>query len=270
LLRQGQAVQTVCIAHTTAPGAPIAAALAALQAAFAAPPYWDQVRLELAPLCDPQGRPLPDVDTPQAGEAALRLLYRLVRQAKLAGQSVHLSIAGGRKTWAVFGMAAAQMLFDADDCLWHLYSGGEFLASQRLHPQPGDEAHLIPIPVIPWSQVSPLLAGLGELDDPFAAAERIRSLQINARIEQGRAFALGALTPAERRVALGLVQAGLSDEALGAQLSLSPRTVEQHLRAVYQKAAYHWELPDVGRAQLVALLGPYAASAGAEITGKPA
>jgi hypothetical protein len=55
---------------------------------------------------------------------------------------VHLSIAGGRKTMAVFGMTAAQLLFDEHDRLWHLFSGGEFLVSKRLYPQPGDEVRL--------------------------------------------------------------------------------------------------------------------------------
>lgn len=263
LQEQGETIRKIEVLHTVASQAPIAEAVHTLAKAFADP---GAPLLRLHPLSDPQGHPLADVESAQAAEAVFRLLYRLVHAAKQAGERVHLSVAGGRKTMAVFGMAAAQMLFDEDDRLWHLYSGQAFLDSRRLHPQPGDQVHLIPIPVILWSRASPLLAGLGEVDDPFQAVHRIRQMQLNERIEQGRSFVLGALTPAEQRVVALLVQEGLSDHEIAARLNLSPRTVEQHLRSAYIKAANHWELADVGRSQLIMLLSIYY---GAKNTGKP-
>jgi CRISPR-associated Csx14 family protein len=257
LEQQGERIESVCVAHTVNPDTPIAQAVARLEGAFASPPYAERLRLRLLPLVDGTGRPLQDVDTPRAAQAAFRLIYAEIRRAKQTGCRVHLSIAGGRKTLALFGMAAAQLLFDEGDRLWHLYSGGEFLASKRLHPQAGDEAHLIPIPVTLWSWVSPVMAALGEVDDPFEAVERVRALQLAERMEQARGFVLGALTPAERRVAALLVREGLSDQEIAARLVVSPRTVEQHLRAAYRKAEAHWEVSGVGRMQLAALLGMY-------------
>jgi len=267
---QGEQISQVVVIHTSAPaGSPVAAALQRLVEAFAEPGA--PVALRLAPVLDALSRPLADVDTPAAAEAAFRLMYREALSAKRAGLRLHLSIAGGRKTLAVYGMACAQLLFDEDDRLWHLYSSGEFLASRRLHPAPGDDVHLIPIPVIRWGHISPVLTGLSQLDDPFAAAEQVRRLQLSEKLEQARSFILGSLTASERRAAALLVQEGLSDQEIAERLTLSPRTVEQQLRSAYKKASDHWGLAAVGRAGLVALLGLYYSMGGAaEIRGKPA
>jgi DNA-binding NarL/FixJ family response regulator len=119
-----------------------------------------------------------------------------------------------------------------------------------MHPGPVDSVHLIPIPVILWSQVSPILTGVSKETDPFEAIKQIENLQLNRRLEQCRSFVLGALTGAERRVVALLVEEGLSDREIGSRLSISSRTVEQHLRSAYQKAAAHWEMERVDRATL--------------------
>ena len=50
----------------------------------------------------------------------------------------------------------------------------------------------------------------------------------------GRADTRDELTPQERQIAR-LARAGLSNPQIGAQLFLSPRTVEWHLRKVFAK-----------------------------------
>jgi DNA-binding CsgD family transcriptional regulator len=54
-----------------------------------------------------------------------------------------------------------------------------------------------------------------------------------------------------------LVREGLTDAELAYRLTVSPRTIEAHLREVYRKAADHGQMPAFGRTQLVALLGLY-------------
>lgn len=257
LLQQREPIQRVEVVHTVAPGSAIATALDVLQHELSDLPGERGIPLVLYPIRDLQGRPLPDVETYPAAQAACRILYRLVQTAKRNGERVHLSIAGGRKTLAVFGMVVAQMLFDDEDCLWHLYSAGDFLQSKRLHPQSGDDVHLISIPVILWGDVSPIFTILGETEDPFDAAKIIHQQKLNQKLEQGRSFVLGSLTPSEARVVVLLVREGLSDAEIAARLVISPRTVGEHLGAAYQKAAAHWDLADVNRAQLVSLLSVY-------------
>ncbi len=202
-------------------------------------------------------RPLRDVTAPEEVEVAFRAIYAEVRAAKLAGRPVHLLIAGGRRTLTVFGMATAQLLFDESDHLWHLSSHPELEASGRLHAAPGEWARLIPIPVVLWSQLSPVFDALSAVDDPMDAAERLRQLRLREKWDAARVFVLGSLTAAERRVVELLAREGLSDADIAARLGLSPRTVERHLGEVYAKAVDHWGLPGVNRTQLVALLNLY-------------
>ena len=95
-------------------------------------------------------------------------------------------------------MATAQLLFYEGDHLWHLYPGGEFLESKRLHPQPGDQVHLIAIPVILWSQASPVFTDLKEIEDPFDAVERARQLKLGEKVEQARSLSCSVRLPRRR------------------------------------------------------------------------
>ncbi len=265
LLQQGEPIAQAVICHTAA--APIAHAVEVLKREFSARNEPAAVEWRFVAIQDEAGNPLADVDTYRAAQAAFRFLYNQVRLAKQSGLKVHLCIAGGRKTLAIFAMAAAQLLFDEHDRLWHLHSEGDFLESKRLRPEPGDCVRLVPVPLILWSQISPALGDFSQEEDPYRLAERINTRQLAARLEQCRAFVLKALTPAEARVVNLLVQHGWSDQDIAAALDLSPRTVEQHLRSAYQKAAAHWEMESVSRAQLIALLNVYYAM---QVQEKPA
>lgn len=264
LQARGERLQQVHVFHTLSNQPALLQARIDLEVAFTQPPYQGLLPLLTIPLLAAPNQnsaspsqPLLDIDTPQAGQAAFQTIYRHLRELKRQGLRLHFCIAGGRKSLALFGMASAQLLFDEDDRLWHLISAGDFLNSKRLHPLPGDQAHLLPIPLILWNQVSPILTDLDQEDDPYAAAEKARNLQLNQRLESARVFVLSALTPAERRVVACLLHSGGSDQEIAEALNLSPRTVEQHLRTAYTKAALHWDLPNVNRSHLIHLLSLY-------------
>lgn len=252
-----QPVLRVHVVHTTQHSGPIREAVDALQAASQSGRFPAGIALQFHPVRSPEGKLLDDIHTPDAGRAAFQSLYTLIREEKQSSARVHLLIAGGRKTMSIYGMVAAQLLFDDDDCLWHLHSSGDFLASRRMFPQTGDQVQLVPIPVIPWRQVSPALTDLRDVADPFVALERFRSLRLDERMQQARAFVETWLTPAERRVVALLVTEGLPDGEIASRLHLSSRTVEHHLRAVFRKAAACWDLAEVNRALLITLLNLY-------------
>jgi CRISPR-associated protein (TIGR02584 family) len=254
LQQQHDLPSEVVVVHTWHERFETAQALARLQADL--PFAYPQVVFRSLELCDESGS-LHDVTAPQEVECAFRALYAEVHAAKLANRAVHLQIAGGRRTLTVFGMATAQMLFDERDHLWHLSSHPALEESGRLHADPGEWARLIPIPVVLWGRFSPVFEELGAIADPFEAAERLRQLRLREKWDAARIFVLGSLTGAERRVVELLVREGLTDNELAYRLSVSPRTVEAHLREVYRKASDHWQIAAVGRTQLVALLGLY-------------
>lgn len=257
LARHGAPVGEVVVLHTACDTPPIAAAVQALRTDAAEYVYPHRLTFCFEPICAADGRPLADVETPEASQAGFQALYGAIHRAKRDGRRVYLSIAGGRKNLAVYGLVAAQLLFDEDDSLWHLYSAGDFLASRRLHPEPGDEVHLLPIPVLLRSYISPALTGLRHVQDAAQALKHFQDLALEERLADCRSFVLGALTPAEQRAVLLLVREGLSDNEIAARLGVSPRTVEQQLRAAYAKAADHWQIEAVSRAQLIALLNVY-------------
>lgn len=201
--------------------------------------------------------PLHDVTSPDEVQAAFQALFAEVRTQKLHDKSIHLLISGGRRTLTVFGMAVAQMLFDDRDALWHLASHPELETSGRLHAGPGEWARLIPIPVIPWGRLSPVFDVLRSVDDPFQASERLHQMRLREQWDLARIFVLTKLSPAELAVVELLSHDGLSQTEAAEKLALSPRTVEQHLRAAYRKAAEHWEVESVNQTQLVRLLSLY-------------
>ncbi len=258
LYRKREPISQVKVVHTVAPpDTPIARSLAILQKTLQEDYPPEQLQLSYHPTVDDKGNSLPDVETEAASRAVFGLIYRLVRQEKLNGNPVHISIAGGRKTMALFGMAVAQLLFDKDDRLWHLYSGGDFLTSKRMHPQPEDDVHLVPIPVALWSSISPALLDITRVEDPFEAYDRQRTETVREEMRRAEEFINRHLSLSERTVVDLLVSEMLSDREIAQRLQKSHRTVERQLRSAYLKAKDYFQLGGVNRTHLIALLRVY-------------
>ena len=254
LAQAGEHVVEVVAIHTTPSRPATADALRRLTTHCRA--VYAEVNLRCVCLCDDSDIPLNDVDSPIAARQAFRVLYREIRNAKTACRRVHLSIAGGRKIIAVYGMAAAQLLFDPDDRVWHLYSVPALIERQALHAMPG-EAALIHVPVLRWSEVSPTLTNLILSDDPFEAMERQDALRRSDAVRAARDFIEHELSASERAVVALVVREGLTDAEVAERTCRSPKTVGHHLSSVYRKACACFGLSRADRHTLMALLSTY-------------
>jgi len=254
LLARGHDVRDVTVVHTSSPA--VLAGLRAVRGEFASGRY--PARLRSVPVRAESG-PLDDFRTESDVRSLLAALYRAVRDAKRAHDVVHLSLAGGRKVMGVAAMVVAQLLFGPEDRAWHLLSEGWSPgAPRRMHLEPGETAHLVPVPVLRWTDSGAMLAALAELDDPLEAIRRYEEIVRGERMRRRREFVERWLTPAEREVAR-LACLGLDNGAIARRLGRSRRTVGNQLSAVYDKLEdwLGFVGPPAGRALLVAELAPY-------------
>src|SRR5713101_147129 len=181
------------------------------------------------------GWPIADILTEADTAALLRTLYRVVLTEKRAGRLVHLSIAGGRKPMAVYGMVVAQLLFDEDDRVWHRLSEDWRPGNERvMHVRPGDRVSLVPIPVLRWSAVSPVLTELAVREDPWEAIETQRSIRQEEDHRRKREFIEHHLTRAEREL-VRLACRGLDNATIARQLHKSEKTVANQFTPIYEK-----------------------------------
>jgi len=190
----------------------------------------------------------------------LRTIYGVVLNEKRADRLVHLSIAGGRKPMAVYGMVVAQLLFDEDDRVWHLLFPGWRPGDERvMHKRPGDEVALVPIPVLRWSSVSPVATELALREDPWEAIQAQRTMQREEDRRRKREFVERWLTSAERDV-VRLASQGLDNATIAERLDKAEKTVANQLTGVYSKLhewrGYRTDVP-VSRAVLIATFATY-------------
>jgi len=254
LQRKGYVISEVIVVHTA--GDIIQPALARLRREFdctTAPAYTPL-------LIEGKEGPVTDIITEADVSALLRTLYQTVLMQKRANRLVHLSIAGGRKTMAVYGMAVAQLLFDDDDRLWHLLSENWRPGAERvMHVRPGDPVTLVPIPVLRWSNVSPVATELALREDPWEALQAQRRMRQMEDQRRKREFVEHWLTPAECEV-VRLASQGLDNAAIAERLHKAEKTVANQLTGVYSKLhewrGYRIDVP-VSRAVLVAEFATY-------------
>lgn len=280
LLWAGENIDEVVVIHTTRPrptkGFParpaqelMAACLAALEREFPQRSAYAHTgrACRYRPLrLVVQGQPIDDVHSAEDARAVMATIFHEVQSLKKRGLVVHLSIAGGRKSMSVYGMATAQLLFDSDDRLWHLLSSPAFEASNAMHPVTADDAHLVRIPVLPISTVFPGMVSLLTSPDPLAILDNKLSLMDLEARRQRETF-LSQLTDAERRLVDALMaplaQHGRppDDRQLARKLVIAPHTVTKRFSDIYAKLRAHIGVLEsdekVDRSALIYYLAPY-------------
>ncbi len=132
LLSAGHRISRVVVIHTQSDQEPVLSALQILHEEFVEKQHYGS-RIIYAPhLLAGENGPLSDVATTREIDEAFRSVYTQLRQHKLAGRTIHLCIAGGRKTMTMFAMAAAQILFEIDDYVWHVVSSKKLIHSRQM------------------------------------------------------------------------------------------------------------------------------------------
>ena len=228
-------VDEVHVIHTAARGR-IGEALEGLRGQFVHNRYRGRRCIyREVPIRTTDGQPVVDIRSKNDVRSAFNTIYHAVLEQKRAGRIVHLSIAGGRNSMVVYGAVTAQMLFDPEDRLWHIISTTAFERSGRMHRQARDEASLVPIPVLQWSAVSPVLTALVREQDPFRAVEAQEQLVEEQRDRQREEFLTEVLTAAEWRVLADYVTHSGTSRQIARRLNIAYRTVTTHLDHIYSK-----------------------------------
>lgn len=248
LLGQGVLLEWVEILHTDHRREPIHTARQYNQRIFAQQEAWPRLRTTEIPIAD--------VLTPQELDAFATALFTTLKRWIGDGYTVHLLLAGGRKSMAMVGMTIAQMLLAPSDRVWYLHSQETLRLSGRWQLAGPDEAQLIPIPLSILSAAPPSFARSFAAETPAAARLELAAVAEARR----RYFVEEELTPAERTVARCLVTDVLTVEQLAARLHKSPKTITNQLNSIYSKLESVFGLqPDKGvkREFLRRELGPY-------------
>lgn len=175
---------------------------------------------------------LPTVDVLTPGELTLfaNALFSILRKWVGQDRTVHLLLAGGRKSMAMIGVTTAQLLFGPQDRLWYLYSDDELRTSGRHLLHTTDDAGLVQIP-LPPPLTAPVYGHALEAETPDEA----RSLLARQVAEQRRRFVEEELTAAERAVARCVVEDVATTQEIAARLGKAPKTVTNQLTSVYAK-----------------------------------
>ncbi len=150
LLQRGYTINKLIVLHTDPSQEPIASSFGALLKELDQYPPYQHLQHEEVCFRDAQGRPLPDVVTPEDMQAVFRTIFETLKRVKQEGHTVHLSAAGGRKAMSSYALLSAQFLFDENDCFWNLWSAPELLSGRQMHAARPDEALLIRLPIPPW------------------------------------------------------------------------------------------------------------------------
>jgi CRISPR-associated protein (TIGR02584 family) len=212
-----------------------------------------------------EGRPIDDVHSDTDARAVFTALFNEVQELKRRRYIVHLSIAGGRKSMSVYGMATAQLLFDSRDRLYHLFSSPEFENLGLMHSRGPEDAWLVPIPVLPISTVFPGMVTLLTSPDPLTVLDN-KLVLMDLEGRRDRQQFMTRLTDAEQRLVKALMRPIVSegrppkDKELARHLVVTPRTVTKRFCDIYSKLREHVDaLPEerVDRTVLVYYLAPY-------------
>ena len=184
---------------------------------------WEWIPLQLTP----ETPILRDVQTPAEAEIAFRVIYRQLRALKQDGWRLQTLIAGGRKSMIVYAMVSAQLLFDPEDHLWHLFSHEEDTTPHV----PPTASKLVEIPIFHLGGLMPMVRQLLlNAEDPTLAINLYQEHENVEKVLRLRQFWQECEPLDQQLIQLAFI--GYSNSQIGEQVGLSDSAVNNRLSAV--------------------------------------
>jgi CRISPR-associated protein Csx14 len=185
------------------------------------------------PIRDSRGNEVRDVETPELAAQVFRTIFREVRNIKQSGRRLHGLIAGGRKSMIVYTMVSAQVLFDIDDRLWHLFSRDEG-PTPHLSAENKRLSRLLEVPVLHLAGFMPMVRGIIlDNDDPMAAVNLFREHENRERMVRLSDFYYSC--DAVDQQIMRLAYKGFSNSQIGEKVFLHEATVSGRLGQVAER-----------------------------------
>lgn len=247
LLHMGEAVDEVYVLHLAPQEQRTGNALRCLYQEFAEDRYAGRpCRLRRVPLLT-QNRPLPDIQDAADAEVAWRTARELIADLKQQGHRLHLCVAGGRRVMGLMVAAAATLLCDHQDRLWHLYTPTELRMRANggalMHVAPESGVALIPVPMVPWGAYFPGLRAMVQAPQE-AVATQMNWLR-SADDERCKAV-VERLTPRQQET-LRAFAGGLRPQEVAETLQVTLSTVNAHKTAILAECRIIWGVAEAER-----------------------
>jgi len=248
LLRRGEVIDTVIIVYIQ-PNAPrMQKALAQLAEEFKDGQYQGRAcKLRRMEISD-NGRALDAIDNEDLAELTWQSIHRLLINLKQDGHRLHLCIAGGPRMIGLMAMSAANLHFEHQDRLWHLYTPPNILAQAQdgalRHVTPESGVTLVQVPIAPWGAYFPALRTLTQVTSTQVIANQTELLDRDER--QRCALVMERLTPRQQDV-LKVIAQGKTPQDVAEALSVTLKTVDNHKSAIFAECRNAWGMADDAR-----------------------
>lgn len=247
LLQQGEQITQVYLLHLTPASARWQQSVQKVLAEFDHQRYHGHCCcVHRFPILDGQ-MPLPEIRNEREAEVAGQAIRSLLAQLKLEGHKLHLCVAGGRRMVALLMTAAAMLLCDHQDRLWHMYTPEATQEKARdgalMHAQPADGVRLIPAPLVPWGAYFPALRALA-LPPAQAVAQQIGKLSATNDLQCRQVYK--ELTERQQEILAAFVRGGAPQDVAEA-LHISLSTVNSHKTAILAECRIAWGLDEDAR-----------------------
>jgi CRISPR-associated protein Csx14 len=231
-LMRNYAYESVVLLHTDPDTSGIAAALKALMHEMQTHEAYRKLSIIPQPMVSPQGGLIVDTDTTHSAQAYFHALFAQFRHYRREGYSVHVLVSGGRKAMSAYAVIAASYVLSYNDRLWTSVVPPDLIQADLWHAPP-DRYQDVRVLSLPFkaSQLMP-----HQIDDIS-----LKTLVWGEHYDLRDQF-MRELTPAERKVTEAIMQYPYhTDAQIAEHLQLAPKTIENHLRHIYQKLESYFE-----------------------------